>query len=317
MTTRTPAALFSGRQFHNQPQAGHTHRYLVALWEDVRAATDGKVSIVVHAQNAGVPGSDPQALDMLVAGELEFTAMMGGLLCNVCPPTQVQSLPFVFSSHQQIHRVFDGALGDHLRAELATKGIHLLPRACMENGFRQISSSTRPIRSAGDLEGFTIRVPAGPIFRDIFLALGAKPIPVNINELYAALASGRCDGQENPLVISEVNKLYEVQRFFSITNHQWSGFNIVANLAFWRRLPVDVQTLIETIAARHVAQQRADVNAFNERLRGVLEARGMQFNDAETASFRVRLSGLYRTWREVVGVRTWQLLEAEIGTLSL
>src|SRR5205807_737231 len=100
---------------------------------------------------------------------------------------------------------------------------------------------------SGELEFFTLmggilgrKVPVGQMFRDVFTALEARPVTINIRELYAALKSRQVDGQENPLVITEVNRLYEVTKYVSTTNHIWSGFNLLANLKFWNSLPGDV-----------------------------------------------------------------------------
>src|SRR6266516_5302196 len=114
-----------------------------------------------------------------------------------------------------------------------------------------------PIRSADDLRGVKMRVPDGQMFRDVFTALEAQPVTINIRELYQALKERRVDGQENPLVITEVNKLYEVTRYVSVTNHMWSGFNLLANLGFWNGLPPDVQEVVQRNVKKYVALQRA------------------------------------------------------------
>ncbi|TMI38040.1 MAG: TRAP transporter substrate-binding protein, partial [Betaproteobacteria bacterium] len=80
----------------------------------------------------------------------------------------------------------------------------------LENGFRQISTVDKRVLIAEDLRGMRMRVPDGQMFRDVFTALEAQPVTINIRELYAALKSRQVDGQENPLVITEVNRLYEV-----------------------------------------------------------------------------------------------------------
>ena len=202
---------WTGRQFHNQPEASHTHGFLAALWEEVDAETAGELRVRVHARNGGVAGSDPGALAMLVAGELEFMTLMGGILGQVVPVAEIQGLPFAFGSHAQVHRVMQGELGDHVREAMAAKGIHGFRHGVLENGFRHIVSIDRPVRTAADLDGYRMRIPAGRVFEDLFRSLGAQPVVVNIDELYARLAERAVDGQENPLVVTEVNRLYEVQ----------------------------------------------------------------------------------------------------------
>jgi tripartite ATP-independent transporter DctP family solute receptor len=272
----------------------------------------------VHALNGGVAGSDPAVLDMLVSGELEFMTLMGGILGKVVPVAEIQGLPFAFTSHAQVHASMRGPLGDHIRAEMAAKGMHGFRDGVLENGFRHIVSVDRPVRSAADLAGYRMRIPDGRMFDDAFRALGATPIVVNIRELYGALAERRVDGQENPLAVVEVNRLYEVSKYVSLTAHMWSGFNLIGNLAFWRRLPADVQEAVNRAVATHIARQRTYTDAFNRELETKLVTeRGMVLNRADAASFRAVLSGdFYRRWRGELGRAAWELLEREVGKLA-
>src|SRR5258708_34523394 len=135
-----------------------------------------------------------------------------------------------------------------------------------------------------------IRVPASQMFDDCFKSLGAEPIAINTNRLYDALKSGMVEGQENPLAIVDGFKLYEVQRYCSLTSHMWSGYNLLANLAMWRKLPDAVRASIERNAAKYVALQRADNTALNAQLQDTLAKRGMIFNTADTSGFRPPLA---------------------------
>jgi tripartite ATP-independent transporter DctP family solute receptor len=276
----------------------------------VAQRTGGRLRVTVHAQNGGIAGSDPAALQMLVSGELELMTLMGGILGQVVPVAEIQGLPFAFSSHDEVHAAMRGALGDHIRAEMAAKGIHGFRDGVLENGFRHIVSIDRPVRRAEDLAGYRMRIPAGRMFEDLFRSLGALPVVVNIRELHAALAGRKVDGQENPLVITEVNRLYEVCRYVSLTGHMWSGFNLIANLGFWRRLPEDVQEIVNRAVSDHVARQRAYTQAENRTLEARLASeRGMTFNQADVGSFRAALAGGFeRRWREHLGERAWGLL---------
>ena len=254
---------------------------------------------------------------MLIAGELEFDILMGGILGHAVPAAEIQGLPFAFTSHAQVHRIMDGALGDYLRREMAAKGIYGLPFGCLENGFRHIVSREKPVRNAADLAGYRMRIPNGKVFRELFTALGAEPVVVNIDELYAALESGRVDGQENPLVVCEFNKLYQVARYVTLTNHMWSGFNLVANLGFWQSLPEDVRQIIGRNVKIHVARQRAYTDNANHALETTLVRRGMVFNHADIESFRARLAdGFYTRLKKDFGRTAWDLLEAEVGRLA-
>ena len=304
------------RQFHNQPESSPLHRWLSEMWSAVSAETDGLVQVRVCPQNDGIPGGDPAALEMLLAGGVEFFALMGGLLGAVVPVAEMQGLPYAFRDHAHVFAVMDGEFGDFLRREMAGKGIHGLRRATFENGFRQITTRTRVIRHADDLAGLTIRTPAGRLFLDFFETLGALPTAINLNHVHGALRTGAIEAQENALVVTEFNRFWEVQQYVSLTNHMWSGFNLLANLAAWQALPRDAQVVIERVAASFARRQRSDTDMLNRDLAGRLAGRGMIFNQVDTASFRRRLGPFYARWRKIFGPSAWSLLEAEVGPLG-
>src|SRR6266581_3604600 len=266
------------KQFHNQPAQSHQQQFLADLWEQVGKETDGRLAVTVYPQNNNIPGSDPAALEMLQSGELQFFTLMGGILGRKVPVAEIQGLPFAFTSHAQVHRA---------------------------------------IRRADDLRGVKMRVPDGQMFRDLFTSLEAQPVTVNIRDLYDALKTRRVDGQENPLVITEVNKLYEVTRYVSITNHMWSGFNLLANLRFWNGLPADVREVVQRNVKRYVALQRAYTDNLNRELETKLAARGLVFNTADVNTFRAKLGGgFYQRWKAELGATAWNLLEGEVGRLG-
>ncbi len=316
LKTRANAAALEMRQFHNQTVDSTLHKRLVEMWSAIERETGGKIHVRVLAQNDNLPGGDPQARDMLISGEVEFYTLMGGILGEVVPIADIQGMPFAFRDAKQVYAALDGDLGDLLRDEAATKGIYAVPKGCFENGFRQITSSTHPIRTVTDLKGMKLRIPASQMFDDVFKSLGAAPTAINTNRLYDALKSGQVEGQENPLAIVDGFKLYEVQRYCSLTSHMWSGYNLLANLAMWRKLPDDVRGSIERNAVKYVALQRADNTALNDQLQGALAMRGMIFNTADTSGFRPPLADFYRRWKEHFGTKAWAMLEAHVGKLG-
>jgi TRAP-type transport system periplasmic protein len=307
---------WTGRQFHNQPEASHEHHFLVDLWNAVRRETRGELDITVYPQNNNIPGSDPAALDMLHSGELEFFTVMGGIIGRLVPVAEIQGVPFAFTSHRQVHAANDGKLGEFIGKECAAQGLHRFQFGLLENGFRQISMLDKPIRTADDLAGMKMRVPDSQIIRATFQALGADTVTININELYQTLKTRRVDGQENPLVVTEVNKLYEVTKYLSITNHIWSGFNLLANLSFWNGLPQDVQTIVNRNVRKYVAAQRAYTDNLNRKLAVKLARDGMIVNTANQQSFRRKLgSDFYRGLRNHFGRAAWAILEDAVGRL--
>src|SRR5260370_20240782 len=294
------AQSFKARQYHPQPAASHLHVYLTKLWDAVRAETGGRLNVTVYAKNKGGRMADPEVLKLIQAGELEFFVLNGNILSQAHPSADIQGIPFAFATSEQVTSLTDGELGALMRRELAGAGVCLIPYGCMENGFKHITSVAKPIRDAADLVGFRMRTPGGKLFVEFYKALGAEPKIFGFNRLYQVLAERQVDGQENPLVIAEEDKLYEVCRYLSLTNRQWAGYNMIANNAYWRHLPIDIQDTVVRNANIYVAQQRAFVLAYNARLEQTLRDRGMIVNMADVESFRRRLisAHFYRNCRQ-------------------
>jgi tripartite ATP-independent transporter DctP family solute receptor len=316
VSRRSAAADFELRQFHNQPADSPLNKRLVEMWAAVKEETGGRVQVQTFPENNQIPGGDPAALQMVVSGELDFFTLNGGSIGNIVPATNVQGLLFAFHDPAQIFASLDGDLGDYLRQEMKAKGLYAVPRGCFDNGMHQITCSTRPVRSVDDLQGLKIRTPDAPIYVEAWKALGAAPVVANINKLYETLKSGAAEAQTNPLAIAEFMKLYEVQKYVSMTNHGWSGFNLLASMKLWQRLPADLQQVIERNAMKYARLQRADNAAFNLEFRTKLAQQGMIFNEADTSSFRGKLSPYYARWKDTVGQQAWSLLESHVGKLG-
>lgn len=310
------AADFNFTQYHNQPANSPLHQRLSEMWSAVRTETGGRVDTTVYPSNNKIAGSDPAALKLLVAGDIQFFTLMGGILGNVVPVAEVQQVPFAFRSASHAHETLDGPLGAYLREEMAARGIHGFAVGAFDNGIRHIACATRPIVRPEDLKGIRMRIPAGQMFSDTFAALGAEPIVVNSDSIRSALAAGQVDAQENPLAYVELLKIYEVVKYISLTSHMWSGFNMLAHRPTWTTLPEDIRAAIERNVTRYVRLQRQDQEALNTKSRGTLAGFGLAFNEVETAPFRRALSGVYAAWKEKLGTRCWGLLEEATGKLG-
>jgi tripartite ATP-independent transporter DctP family solute receptor len=310
------AADYKFAQYHNQAASGTLHKNLTTMWQAIAAETNGAVEATVHAENNKLPGGDPDALKMLIAGEIQFFTLMGGIIGTVVPVAEAQQLPFAFKSSTEAHKAIDGTLGRYIGEEMAAKGMHLFPVAGFENGMRQVATIPRPIATPSDFDGMKIRVPPGQMMIDTFGAFGAKPVTTSANKIYDALKTGLVDAQENPLAILEGFKLYELVKYVSLTNHMWSGFNEMAHLPTWNALPDNLKSVIERNITKYVRAQRQDQAALNTALREDFMKRGLLFNDVDQAAFRARLPAVYAAWKEKLGPKCWSLVEAEVGKLG-
>jgi TRAP-type C4-dicarboxylate transport system substrate-binding protein len=149
----------------------------------------------------------------------------------------------------------------------------------------------------------------------MFTAFGAAPTSINFAEVYTALQTGVVDGQENPLAILSNFKLWEVQKYVSMTNHMWDGFWMLGNRRSWGGLPDDLKEIVATNFNASAVEQRADIEKLNATLQGELEANGMVFNNPETEPFRQKLidAGFYTEWKGTFGDEAWAILENATG----
>ena len=281
----------------------------------IKEATGGKLEISLFPSNQ--LGSDTDLLGQVRNGGVEFFNEASSVLATLVPAAGLLNVGFAFSSSDQVYGALDGPLGKYIEGQIAKAGL-LTASPCWANGFREITSSTKPIKTPDDLAGFKIRVPASPILTSLFQALGAGPTPINFNELYSALQTKLVEGQENPLPIIATAKLYEVQQYCSMTNHVWDGYWILANRRAMQRLPKDVQEIVTREFTQAGHDERADIAKLTDTLREDLTAKGLKFVDPDRDAFRAKLkaSSFYKDWRAKFGDEGWKLLEAVSGPLT-
>ena len=281
----------------------------------IAVATDGRVELRIFPSNQ--LGSDTDTLGQVRAGAVEFFTLSGLILSTLVPVASINGIGFAFKDYAQVWPAMDGALGAYVRADIDRRGLLALDKI-WDNGFRQITTSTHPVRSPDDLRGLKLRVPVSPLWTSMFQDFGASPVSINFNEVYPALQTHIADGQENPLALIEAAKLYEVQKYCSLTSHMWDGFWLLANRRAFDRLPPEAQTIVARELNRAALDERADVARLTESVRGRLETAGLVFNEVDPAAFRdtLRHAGFYTDWRKRYGDAAWAVLEGAVGTLS-
>ncbi|MDA8048407.1 MAG: TRAP transporter substrate-binding protein [Rhodospirillales bacterium] len=289
--------------------------HLVAAAKNVGSATNGQVEIDVFLNNE--LGDDTHMLAQLRSGVIEFMAVGDNILAELVPSVAIDNIGFAFKDATTAFAALDGTVGDITRADMHKTGLHAMPKI-WDEGFREITSSTKPIKTPQDLRGFKIRVPPSPISLSLFKDLGASPLTLNATELYTALQTHLADGQENPLGTIEANKFYEVQKYCSLTNHMWVGYWVVANLQAWNRIPGHLQGIIENAFDAEVPAQRSETEHLNNSLIPKLESQGLTFNRPDIAPFRQALirSGFYTHWQTQFGTTLWAALEKYSGPIG-
>jgi tripartite ATP-independent transporter DctP family solute receptor len=211
----------------------------------------------------------------------------------------------------------DGDLGAYIRNGFSKVGLHAFDQI-WDNGFRQITTSTRVINEPNDLKNVKLRVPVSQVYVSLFKALGASPASLNLGEVYTALQTGVVDGQENPLIVTNTSKFYEVQKFCALSNHVWDGAWIIANARTWQSTPDDLRKIVTRNFNEAALKQRQDIAQLNASLRLSLEKNGMRFNQCNPEPFRevLRKAGFYSEWKDKFGASAWNILEKSVGTLA-
>ncbi len=312
---RSQAAEFSYKFAQNLPATHPLYIRAVEAADKIRADTKGRVDIQVFPNSQ--LGSDTDSLSQVRAGGIELFTLSGLILSILVAPASISGIGFAFPDYDKVWAAMDGDLGAYIREQIKKAGLMVMDKI-WDNGFRQTTSSTRPINSPDDFKGFKIRVPPSPLWTSMFKAFGAAPASINFNEVYSALQTKVVEGQENPLAIVATAKLYEVQKYCSLTNHMWDGYWVIANLRAWERLPKDLQTIVAGHLNDAAVLERADVARLNATLRADLEKRGLTFNAPANQPFRdvLRNAGFYVEWKQKYGADAWAILERYSGKLA-
>jgi tripartite ATP-independent transporter DctP family solute receptor len=266
----------------------------------IREATHGRLEIRVFP--ASQLGSDSDQLSQVRNGSIEFCNQAGSTLSVLAPIAGIANTGFAFNSYDDVWKAMDGGLGNYIRAQIEKTGVVSVSRAWDNE----------------DLRGLKIRVPVSPMLTSIFQSLGAGPTPLNFNELYSALQTKLVDGEENALPTIATSKIYEVQKYISMTSHVWDNYWILGNPAAFQRLPEEVRQIVKREFDRSGLDERADIARQSESLRTELGNKGIQFSSVDRSAFRAALSkaGFYGKWREKFGHEAWALLEQTAGKLA-
>ncbi|WP_245471149.1 TRAP transporter substrate-binding protein [Bradyrhizobium genosp. SA-3] len=277
--------------------------------------SSGRVELAVFPSNQ--LGGQTDMISQVRSGATEFVAMSGVILGGFVPVAAISGVGFAFADYEQVWGAMDGSLGQHIKAAIERAGLIAFDRV-WDNGFRQTTAGTKPIVAPADFAGFKIRVPVAKLWTSLFEALGASPASINFNETYGALQTKIVDGMENALATLYTSRIYEVQKYCSMTNHMWDGFWMIGNRAAWQRLPAPLQGIVHEEITKAVLDERADTERLNQNLRRDLEQKGMIFNATSAPAFREALTkvGFYANWKKTFGNEAWDLLEKSAGRLS-
>jgi TRAP-type transport system periplasmic protein len=254
-----------------------------------------KGSVTIKIAGAEQLGSDVAMLTSLKIGALDLTANSQGPAAGLVPEVAALGLPFLFSDADAAFKVLNGPVGDKLSARFSEQGILVLD--WWDNGIRHVTNSKRPINVPADLKGLKIRTPADPMTVDIFQALGAATQQIAFGELYVALQQGVVDGQENPLANIASSKLYEVNKYISLTGHKWESTPFLMSAIAVKKLkPAELEIVKKAAKEAGVLQRRLMAETDKKLLAEFKANPNVVVNQPNRAPFQTATKSVIEKW---------------------
>jgi TRAP-type transport system periplasmic protein len=258
----------------------------------VKAKTNGRLEVAVSPSSQ--LGNDPAMITALRTGALDITANSQGAVAATVPEYNAFGMPFLFADVNAAFKVMDGPVGKELAAKTEDKGMIVL--GYWDNGIRQMTNSKRPLNNPADLNGLKMRTPPDAVTMDIMKAVGATPQQIAFSELYVALQQGVVDGQENPLANIWSAKLYEVNKYISMTGHKYEMSPFLMSKRTWDKLSAaDHKAVMEAALEATTLQRKLSMEA-DTKLVAELKAKGAIFNNANKVAFEKATENVDDVW---------------------
>ena len=257
--------------------------------ELVEKRSQGALTVTIFP-NAKL-GDERTLLERMKMGIVDAGIITNGPIINFVPSFGVIDLPFLFRDPKHAYKVLDGSIGQKLMADLESQGWKGL--AFGERGFRNLTNSKRTVNKPDDVKGLKIRVMQNPVYVDSFKALGANAVPMAWTEVLTALQQGTVDGQENPLNVIMAFKLYESQKYLSITRHAYAPAPIIMSMSTWKKLTPAQQEMVRKAAQEAAEHERAWDNKMEADWLKELKAKGMIVATPDLKPFQKAVQPVY------------------------
>lgn len=315
--TSTAQAQFSDRTIRvsNGINADHPVGNGVAKMTACLAQKSGG-KMKLQAFWGGALGGDLQATQALRSGTQEMVVTSTSPLVGILPDLGVFDLPFLFANEKEADTILDGAFGKYISDKMP--GVGLVNLSYWENGFRNLTNSRKPVTKTEDFPGLKVRVMQNNIFLDTFKTLGTNAVPMAFQEVFAALETKAIDGQENPFVTIDTSKMYEVQKYLSITNHAYTPFMVLYSKSLFDRLSADEQKALVDCAGEGQKEQRTVSRALSDKSLENVKKNGMLVNviaPEEQKRMRDAVKPVYERSAGMIGKETVDRMQAELAKL--
>jgi C4-dicarboxylate-binding protein DctP len=267
----------------------------------VQIKTQGRVKVEVYPNS--VLYSEPDEIEALQKGNVQMIAPSFPNMSELSPSWMVLDLPYAFLTQEAAKEAFEGKIGKKLFEQLAQ--VNMVGLAYWNNGFKQLTSNKGPIIHPADLMGQHLRTMRSSLLDAEFQMLGARTTQMPFNRVYRGLESGAVDGEENSISNIYSKRLFQVQKYMTISNHGYLGYVVLMNRTFWEKLPADIQTQIQQ--AMKETTDWANTNAVrmnDEQLEKIKQESQLEINTLtaeQLTEWKQAWENIYPQYESVIG----------------
>jgi TRAP-type transport system periplasmic protein len=264
----------------------------------VEQRTNGQIKITIYPNNA--LGQPPEVLEQNILGAIDMSAPSQGQLGKYSQKFNCVMLPFAFNDYAQVDKVIDSKeFIDWVTPDLDKAGLVFL--ANWEWGFRNLTNSKHPVVEPGDAKGLKIRTPPELPTQAAMEAIGAIVATISFGELPMALSQGVVDGQENPIAVIYANKLYETQKFLTLTGHNYGSMVHVISKKVWNKLTKEQQIIIKEESVKAGNWMRKTLRDNEAKQIEELKKFGVAVVVPDKAKFKALMGPAYEKLKTVCG----------------
>lgn len=254
---------------------------IVKFGEILKEKTNGRIEVQLF--HSGQLGNERDLIEGVQMGSVEICAISSAPAAGIVPNIAVFDMPYLFESREQAYKVMDSQIGDDFFAQLKEQNV--LGLGYWENGFRNITNSKRPINTPEDLVGLKIRVMENPVPIETFNTLGANATAMAWGEVFTALQQGTIDAQENPMSVIYLQRLFEVQKYLSMTEHFYAPALFLMSQQAYDKLSAEDQGFVMEAAAEATKFERQEAQRQAEAYVAKCEEEGMIINYVDKQLF--------------------------------
>ena len=259
------------------------------MGERLKQLSGGKHSIKVF--NNSALGSEKDTIEQTKIGALQMVRVNIAPMNNICPETQVPTMPFLFRSTDHLHKVLDGPIGEDILKSCEKQGF--IGLAFYDSGARSIYTAKKPVRTLADVKGLKIRVQQSDLWVSLVEAMGGNATPMPFGEVYTALKTGLVDAAENNYPSYESSRHFEVAKYFSKTEHSMAPEMLLFSKRAWDRLSPEEQGWIRQAAKESVPYMRKQWSEREAKSLAAVKAGGAEIIEIDKKPFEGAMKPVY------------------------